>query len=86
MAQRGKDTSDIIWVIVNSEDTQGKANATNAQGCRELCEVRVDAQADMLYEQLSGQANELRQPPADPAPIPCRPETGLLKTRRFPRA
>ena len=61
MAQRGKDTSDIIWVIVNSEDTQGKANATNAQGCRELCEARVDAQADMLYEQLSGQANELSE-------------------------
>ncbi len=61
MAQGGKDTSDIIWVIVNSEDTQGKANATNAQGCRELCEARVDAQADMLYEQLYGQANKLSE-------------------------
>ena len=61
MAERGKDTSDIIWVVVNSEDTQRRANAANAQGCRELCEARVDAQADMLYGRLFGQANELSE-------------------------
>jgi hypothetical protein len=61
MSQTNKGESDIIWIVVNAEDTQGKANAINAQGCRELCEARVDAQADMLYGGLLDQASRLGQ-------------------------
>ena len=58
MAQK---ENDIIWIVVNAEDIQGLANQTNAIGCRELCESRVDAQADMLYGNLFEQAMQLKE-------------------------
>ena len=48
-----------IWIVVNAEDTQGIPNRINAKGCRELCEARIDAQADMLYGKLLKQAKKL---------------------------
>jgi len=49
----------VIWVVLNSEDTQGKANLENARGCRAVCEARIVAQADMLYGSLYEQAKQL---------------------------
>jgi len=49
----------VIWVVLNSEDTRGKANLKNAQGCKAVCDARVSAQADMLYASLYRQASLL---------------------------
>lgn len=51
---------DTIWVVVNAEDTERSATPKNAQGCRELCDARIEAQADMLYKELCGQAEQLQ--------------------------
>ncbi len=50
----------VIWVVLNSEDTQGKANLENAMGCKAVCDARIAAQADMLYGSLYKQAKQLR--------------------------
>lgn len=50
----------VIWVVLNSEDTQGKANSENARGCKAVCDARIAAQADMLYGSLYEQAKQLR--------------------------
>jgi len=55
------ETQDIIWVIVNAEDTQEQANEDNAQGCREVCNVRIIEQADMMYPELRNQAVKLHK-------------------------
>jgi hypothetical protein len=52
--------SNVIWVVLNSEDTQGKANSQNAEGCKAVCNARIAAQADMLYGSLYKQAARLR--------------------------
>lgn len=51
---------DVIWIVVNAEDTQGKANEINAQGARELAAARIAAGADMLYTELCAQAAQLK--------------------------
>jgi hypothetical protein len=51
----------VIWVVLNSEGTQGKANSKNAKGCKAVCDARIAAQADMLYGSLYKQAKQLRQ-------------------------
>jgi len=61
MLQERVGEKDVIWIIVNAEDTQGIANEANARGCRELCAARVDAQADMLYGELLEQAEQMRE-------------------------
>lgn len=61
MLQERRDEKDIIWIVVSAEDTQGKSNKVNATGCREICEARIDAQADMLYGDLFTQAKELEK-------------------------
>jgi hypothetical protein len=50
----------VIWVVLNSEDTQSKANLVNARGCKAVCDARIAAQADMLYGSLYAQAKRLR--------------------------
>jgi len=50
----------VIWVVLNSEDTQGKANSENAHGCKAVCDARIAAQADMLYGSLYEQVAQLR--------------------------
>ena len=50
----------VIWVVLNSEDTQRKANLENARGCKAVCDARITAQADMLYGSLYEQAKRLR--------------------------
>ena len=49
----------VIWVVLNTEDTQRKANLENARGCRAVCDARIAAQADMLYGSLYEQAKRL---------------------------
>lgn len=51
----------VIWVVLNSEDTQGEANPVNAEGCKAVCDARIEAQADMLYGSLREQARYLRK-------------------------
>ena len=60
MLQGKRDEKDI-WIVVNAEDTQGISNQVNAKGCRELCEARTGAQADMLYGKLLRQAKKLEK-------------------------
>lgn len=54
-------SGDAIWVVLSSEDTQGKANSQNARGCKAVCDARIAAQADMLYGSLYKQAAQLCQ-------------------------
>ena len=61
MLQERRGKKDAIWIVVSAEDTQGEANEVNATGCQELCEARIDAQADMLYGDLFTQAKELEK-------------------------
>ena len=49
----------LIWIVVNAEDTQKQATVRNAEGCRELCDARIEAEADMLYAELCEQAKRL---------------------------
>lgn len=51
----------LIWIVFNSEDTQGVANSVNAEGCKAVCDARIEAQADMLYGTLHEQARLLRK-------------------------
>lgn len=51
----------VIWVVLNSEDTQGKPNFRNAEGCKAVCDARIAAEADMLYRSLYKQATQLRR-------------------------
>ena len=53
------DIEDTIWVVVNAEDTQEQANEVNARGCREVCDLRIQEQADMMYPELHNQAMQL---------------------------
>jgi len=50
----------VIWVVLNSEDTQRKANLENARGCKAVCDARISVQADMLYGSLYEQVKRLR--------------------------
>jgi len=47
---------DTIWIVINAEDTQGRANNVNAAGCKTVCDARIDAKADMMYPTLHAQA------------------------------
>jgi hypothetical protein len=49
-----------IWIIVNAEDTEQQATRRNALGCKELCNARIQAEADMLYKGLCEQASRLK--------------------------
>lgn len=52
---------DVIWIVVNAEDTQGVPNEVNAQGALELVTARIAADADMLYRELCEQAMQLKR-------------------------
>ena len=51
----------VIWLVLNSEDTQDKANSVNAEGCKAVCDARIEAQGDMLYGSLREQARQIRK-------------------------
>ena len=45
--------------MINAEDTEDQPTLRNLQGCREVCNARIEAQADMLYARLRLKAWEL---------------------------
>jgi len=57
----GMEDRDTIWVVVNAEGTQKTPNRVNAYGCKEICDARVEAGADMLYPELAEDAAQLRE-------------------------
>ncbi|MFC2068695.1 hypothetical protein ACFLTP_06780 [Chloroflexota bacterium] len=50
---------DTIWVVINTEDTQGQANTQNVLVCAEVCSARIKHEADMMYATLCEQAHQL---------------------------